>query len=142
MQILEASQEKLTTHLKDEINQRENIERKIFQMNENFNNKFSLMQRGIDDFSYIITDQISEVKTKLFDQVGSNQKGVSKSIDELSKKYEIIEQEHNSIINEHKSFKMETSDKILDLDENITKSVNFIKKDVFDSLSRVEYLVH
>jgi len=139
MQVIEASHDKLSSSLKEEINMRENIERKIFQMNENFNNKFSLMQKGIEDFSGIITDQINEVKTKLLDQVGSNQKNNTKSIDELMKKYEIIEKEQTNIINDHKAFKMETNDKMLSLDENTNKCLNLYKKEILDTLSKVEY---
>jgi len=137
--MIEASHDKLSSSLKEEINMRENIERKIFQMNENFNNKFSLMQKGIEDFSGIITDQINEVKTKLLDQVGSNQKNNTKSIDELMKKYEIIEKEQINIINDHKAFKMETNDKMLSLDENTNKCLNLYKKEILDTLSKVEY---
>lgn len=139
MQMIEASHDKLSSSLKEEINLRENIERKIFQMNENFNNKFSLMQKGIEDFSGIVTEQINEVKSKLLDQLGSSQKNNTKTIDDLIKKYELMEKEHNNMINEHKAFKMEANDKLLSLDENTNKSLNLAKKDIFDTLSRIEY---
>ena len=138
MQLIEASHDKLSSSLKEEINLRENIERKIFQMNENFNNKFSLMQKGIEDFSGIVTEQINEVKTKLLDQLGNNQKNNKISLEELAKKYEIMEKEHNSMINEQKAFKMETNDKLLNLDESTNKTMNTSKKDIFDTLSRIE----
>jgi hypothetical protein len=138
MQMIESSHEKLTSSLKDEIGMRENIERKIFQMNESFNNKFSLMQKGIDEFSSIVTEQITEIKSKLFEQIGSSNKNNAQSIDDLVKKYEIMEKEHNSIINEHKAFKMETNEKILSIDENTNKCLNIAKKDIFDSLSKIE----
>lgn len=142
MLTIEASHDKLSSSLKEEINMRENIERKIFQMNENFNNKFSLMQKGIEDFSGIITEQINEVKTKLLDQVGNNQKNNTKSIDELMKKYETVEKEQTNIINDHKAFKMETNDKMLSLDENTNKCLTLYKKEIFDTLSKIEYYLH
>ena len=140
MQMIEASHDKLSSSLKDEINMRENIERKIFQMNESFNNKFSVMQKGIEDFSGIITEQINEVKTKLLDQVGNNHKNTNKSIEELVKKYEIIEKENINIINDHKAFKMEANDKLLSLDENTNKSLNLYKKEILDTLSKIELI--
>ena len=141
MKILETSQEKLSNNLKEEIDQREKIERKIFQMNEGFNNKFSQMQKGIDEFSSIITEQITDLNTKLFDQLGSNHKNSSKNIEELIKKNEIMEKDQNTIINEHKVFKIETNNKILSLDENSKKFINLTKKDISDSLSKYEYVI-
>ena len=136
--MLEISQEKLSSNLKDEIDQREKIERKIFQMNESFNNKFSLMQKGIEEFSSIINEQINEVKTKLFDQIDINHKNNSKNIEELSKKYEIIKNEQNNINNENRAFKIETNEKISSLDENLNKFINLAKKDISDTLSKFE----
>ena len=138
MQMLEISQEKLCSNLKEEIDQREKIERKIFQMNEGFNNKFSLMQKGIDEFSCVISEQITEVKTKIFEQITINQKNSFKIFEDLEKKYERMEKEHNSIINEHKAFKMETNDKIQGIDENSNKFINLAKKDISDTLSKFE----
>ena len=45
MQMLENSQEKFLSDLKEEINLREKLDRKIVLMNESFNNKLNSMQK-------------------------------------------------------------------------------------------------
>ena len=139
MQMLENSQEKFLSDLKEEINLREKLDRKIVLMNESFNNKLNSMQKGIENFSSLYTEQIMEVKTKLIEQINSNHKETSRIIEDIVKKYEMMEKEHNSIINEHKAFKMDTNDKIVSLNETSNELINSAKKDIADTVAKFEY---
>lgn len=136
--MIEASHEKLTTKLQDEIDQRENIQRKIFQINEGFSNKFATMQKGMEESFSLVSEQIQDLKTMLFDKIGNSHKSSTQTLEDLSKRFEAMEKEHNSIINEHKAFKLETNEKILSLDDSTNKCLNIAKKDIFDALAKIE----
>ena len=136
----ETIHKKFETSIKDEIAFRQNVEKKTFQINETFLNKFTNITSQLEDLDIKTNKKIESLQIKFIDEIQKNNERNNKENESILKRLNENEEKILKLSKELEFYKSDYNEKVNKAEDSFTNDIIELKKEISEKKFRIEII--